>query len=278
MPSCADAGRRAVILAGGRGTRLYPYTHVLPKPLMPIGDYPILEVVVRQLAKSGFDHITLAVNHQAEIIKSYFNSGRKWGVTIDYSLEKEPLSTMGPLKLIPSLPEHFLVMNGDVLTDLDFADFFDRHVDDGYQFTISACERAQASEYGVLHVSTTRHLVGFEEKPVTTHEVSMGVYMLSKPVLDLIPRGCAYGFDRLMLDMLNTEIDVHVRRHTGYWLDIGRPEDYHRAIEVFEHDSERFLPPVRRGESPPLPGAVRAGRTAPPVPSRSHSPPRMKRP
>ena len=239
--SVPTAGRRAVILAGGRGTRLHPYTHVLPKPLMPIGDYPILEVVIRQLALSGFNHITLAVNHQADIIQSYFNSGVKWGVTIDYSLEKEPLSTMGPLKLISSLPEHFLVMNGDVLTDLDFSEFFIRHVNGGHLFTISACERAQASEYGVLRVNATRNLVSFEEKPVIIHEVSMGVYMLSRPVLDMIPRGRAYGFDRLMVDMLKARMAVHVERHAGYWLDIGRPDDYHRAIEIFEKQRERFL-------------------------------------
>ena len=263
--------RRAVILAGGRGTRLHPYTHVLPKPLMPIGDYPILEVVIRQLAQCGFNHITLAVNHQAEIIKSFFNSGAKWGVHIDYSLEKVPLSTMGPLKMIPSLPEHFLVMNGDVLTDLDFGEFFRQHVSGGHLFTISACDRALASEYGVLHVNTGRTLVGFEEKPVVTHEVSMGIYMLSKSVLKLIPQGCAYGFDRLMLDMLKAKMAVHVRRHAGYWLDIGRPEDFHQAIDVFEQQSERFL---KNGnlENPAirplfrLPGTgLRARRAAAPV-------------
>ena len=113
--------RRAVILAGGKGTRLRPYTVVLPKPLMPIGEYPILEVVVRQLARHGFDRVTMAVNHQAELIKAFFGDGSKWHVQIDYSLEDQPLGTMGPLKRIADLPEHFLVMNGDVLTDLDFA-------------------------------------------------------------------------------------------------------------------------------------------------------------
>src|SRR5207247_1061272 len=120
--------KRAVILAGGKGTRLRPYTVVLPKPLMPIGDYPILEVVVRQLAGSGFDRITMAVNHQAELIKAFFGDGSKWGISIDYSLEDKPLGTMGPLRLIDDLPNDFLVMNGDILTDLDFAAFFGRHV------------------------------------------------------------------------------------------------------------------------------------------------------
>ncbi len=117
--------RRAVILAGGLGTRLRPYTVVLPKPLMPIGEFPILEVIVRQLARAGFLRITLAVNHQAELVRAFFGDGSKWGVAIDYSLEDQPLGTMGPLKLIGDLPERFLVMNGDILTDLDFRAFHD---------------------------------------------------------------------------------------------------------------------------------------------------------
>ena len=120
--------KRAVILAGGMGTRLRPYTVVLPKPLMPIGDFPILEVVIRQLVNNGFDHITLAVNHQAALIRAFFGDGSNWNVLIDYSQENEPLGTIGPLRLITDLPENFLVMNGDILTDLDFSNFYDEHV------------------------------------------------------------------------------------------------------------------------------------------------------
>src|SRR5690606_5708910 len=142
--------KRAVILAGGRGTRLKPYTVVLPKPLMPIGDYPILEVVVRQLTRCGFDHITLAVNHQAELIKAFFGDGHRWGLNIDYSLEDQPLATMGPLKLISDLPQDFLVMNGDILTDMDFGKFHDEHVNQGNLFTISSYRREHGIDYGVL--------------------------------------------------------------------------------------------------------------------------------
>ena len=145
--------KRAVILAGGKGTRLRPYTVVLPKPLMPIGESPILEVIVKQLAAAGFDHITMAVNHQAEIIKAFFMDGSKWGIRIDYSLEDQPLGTMGPLKLIKDLPEHFLVMNGDILTDLDFATFHDAHVASGRIFTISSHLREQLVDYGVLETT-----------------------------------------------------------------------------------------------------------------------------
>jgi NDP-sugar pyrophosphorylase family protein len=135
--------KRAIILAGGKGTRLRPYTVVLPKPLMPIGEYPILEVVIRQLINYGFDHITLAVNHQAELIKAFFGDGSKWNIKIDYSLEDQPLGTMGPLKLIKDLPKNFLVMNGDILTDLNFSEFYDNHSNNKELFTISSYTREQ---------------------------------------------------------------------------------------------------------------------------------------
>src|SRR5215831_704285 len=134
---------RAVILAGGRGTRLRPYTISLPKPLMPIVDKPILEIIICQLAAHGINHITLAVNYQAEILRAYFSDGGKWKVRIDYSLESQPLSTMGPLKLISDLPDNFLVLNGDVLTDLNYAKFVRAHTDAGALFTISAAARTQ---------------------------------------------------------------------------------------------------------------------------------------
>src|SRR5687767_1958674 len=174
--------RRAVILAGGRGTRLRPYTTVLPKPLMPIGDYPILEVVIRQLARHGFDHVTLAVNHHAELIKAFCGTGSKWGISLDYSLEDEPLGTMGPLRLLPDLPEHFLVMNGDILTDLSYSDFYDRHVEANRLFTISSRSREHVVDYGVLQIDRSGNLQGFCEKPTTRYEVSMGIYMLGREV------------------------------------------------------------------------------------------------
>lgn len=232
--------RRAVILAGGKGTRLRPYTVVLPKPLMPIGEYPILEVIVRQLVKAGFDHITLAVNHQAEVIKAFFRDGERWGIRIDYSLEDRPLGTMGPLKLIKDLPERFLVMNGDVLSDLDYAKFYEAHALKGEIFTISSYVREQLVDYGVLDVEKDR-LTGLREKPRMQYEVSMGVYMMSRPALDFVPASTAYGFDQLMHDLIAAKRHIAVRKFGGYWLDIGRPDDYAAAIDIFEQDSGRFL-------------------------------------
>lgn len=233
--------RRAVILAGGKGTRLRPYTVVLPKPLMPIGEYPILEVVVKQLVRAGFDRITMAVNHQADLIKAFFGDGSKWGIAIDYSLEDRPLGTMGPLPLITDLPDHFLVMNGDILTDLDFAAFHDAHVAAGSLFTISSHSRVQSIDYGVLEIDGHGCLAGFREKPKTRYAVSMGVYMVSRKVVEFIPLDRPYGFDNLMLDLIAAEREVAVRGFDGYWLDIGRPDDYVQAIEEFEAMKSRFL-------------------------------------
>ena len=233
--------KRAIILAGGMGTRLKPYTVVLPKPLMPIGDFPILEVVVRQLVNHKFDKITMAVNHQAEIIKAFFGDGSKWNINIDYSVEDTPLSTMGPLKMISDLPENFLIMNGDVLTDLNFSNFFDYHVEKQNVFTISAFKREEKIDYGVLHVDKNSTLSGFEEKPTPTFNVSMGIYMASRKILTHIPENTPYGFDNLMHDLLQSKSDVKVKLFDGYWLDIGRPDDYSQAIDVFNDQKERFL-------------------------------------
>ena len=233
--------KRAVILAGGKGTRLWPYTIVLPKPLMPIGEYPILEVIVRQLKNSGFTHITMAVNHQAEIIQAFFGNGSKWGVKIDYSLEEKALSTMAPLKLIKDLPNDFLVMNGDVLTDLNFSDFHQRHIDNKNLFTISSYTREVKSEFGVLQTNDKGTLTGFKEKPISQYEVSMGIYMISRKVMEYIPRNRAYGFDDLMLDLISINKHPKIDKFNGYWLDIGRPDDYSVAIEEFEKMEHRFI-------------------------------------
>jgi NDP-sugar pyrophosphorylase family protein len=226
--------KRAVILAGGKGTRLKPYTVSLPKPLVPVGDMPILEIIIRQLAKSGFDHITITVNHMADIIRAFCGDGSKWNVKIDYSLEDKPLSTMGPLKLIKDLPENFLVMNGDVMTDLDFEVFYNAHVSNANIFTVSAYSRDQKVDYGVLEIGADGRLIDFIEKPTTRYNVSMGVYMANKQILDYIPENQLYGFDHLMLDLIKFNNPATVRVHEGYWLDIGRPDDYEKACVDFE--------------------------------------------
>ncbi len=226
--------KRAILLAGGKGTRLKPYTLTMPKPLVPVGDYPIIEIIIRQLAKNGFTHITLTVNHMADMIKEFCGDGSKWGILIDYSLETKPLSTMGPLRLIQDLPENFLVMNGDVLTNIDYGQFFDKHVQEGNVFTVSAYERDHKVDYGVLETNETNQLVAFKEKPILHYKVSMGVYMLNKACLDVIPDDTFYGFDHLMLDLIKNNNPATVKVFDGYWLDIGRPDDYEQAINDYE--------------------------------------------
>lgn len=233
--------KRAVILAGGKGTRLKPYTVVLPKPLVPIGEYPILEIIIRQLAFYGFDHVTITVNHLADIIKAFFGDGSKWNINIDYSLEDKPLSTMGPLKLIKDLPENFLIMNGDVLTDLNYAEFYDDHVNGGNVFTISSYEREESIEYGILESDSGNKLCAFKEKPKHKYSVSMGVYMANKAILDVIPDNQFYGFDHLMLELLKNNNPASIRKFDGYWMDIGRPDDYMQAIEEFQVMNGKLL-------------------------------------
>jgi NDP-sugar pyrophosphorylase family protein len=226
-------GKRAVILAGGKGTRLKPYTISLPKPLVPIGEVPILEIIIRQLKKAGFNHVTLTVNHMADIIQAYFGDGSKWQIKIDYSLELKPLSTMGPLTLIPDLPEDFLVMNGDVLTDLNFEEFYSLHVGRKANFTIASYLRKDKVEYGVLIKNENSELVQFQEKPENDYLVSMGVYMMNKKNLDYIPFDTFFGFDHLMNTLIDKKQYPSIFEFNGYWLDIGRPADYERAIEEY---------------------------------------------
>jgi NDP-mannose synthase len=230
-----------VILAGGRGTRLRPYTVVLPKPLMPIGEYPILEVIVRQLAAQGFGRLTIALNHQANLIQTFFGDGSKWSLQIDYSVESQPLSTVAPLTLIDDLPDAFLLMNGDVLTDLRFADLLTLHAGSGALFTVAASRRTHTIDYGVLEIDDTSQLTSFKEKPTVNYLVSMGVYGVSKRVLSMVPPGKPYGFDDLMRDLLAKGERVAIHPHDGYWADIGRPDDYMQAIDAFDGLKHRLL-------------------------------------
>lgn len=209
---------------------------------MPVGQYSIIEIIIRQLAFYGFDHITLTVNQKAEIIPALLGDGSKWKIKIDYSFEDKPLSTMGPLKLINDLPENFLVMNGDVLTNLDFAQFYDLHMMKRSLFTIAVKERIEKIEYGVIESAEDGYLSGFREKPHNSYAVSMGIYMANKTVLKYIPGNQPFGFDHLMLKMLEEKQPVLLHKHDGYWLDIGKPDDYSLANDEFNQNEKKFLP------------------------------------
>lgn len=233
---------RAVILAGGKGTRLRPFTVTVPKPLVPIGDMAIMEVVVKQLADAGFHQITVSVGHLAQLIMAYFGDGKRWGIDIDYSMEEEPLGTIGPLKLINDLPENFLVMNGDVLSDIDYAAVYKHHVESGNVGTITTYGRRVKIDFGVIRYdSPDNRVVGFTEKPTEFFSVCMGVNVLNRDVLDFVPDNTYYGFDDLMSKLITDGARIHAYPFDGYWLDIGRPDDYERANREFDIHRDRFL-------------------------------------
>ncbi|MFJ8588719.1 sugar phosphate nucleotidyltransferase [Streptomyces sp. NPDC093595] len=224
----------AVILAGGKGVRLRPYTTALPKPLVPIGDqHAILEIVLRQLACAGFTSCTLAIGHLGQIIRAYVGNGSRWGMDIDYSAEESPLGTIGPLLTMRDrLPESFLVMNGDILTDLDYADLLRRHTEGDAPLTIATYSRKVHIDFGVLTTDAGK-VVAFSEKPSMDCRVSMGVYGISRSTLDGYTPGLPLGFDELILDLLKSGDAPHAYEFDGYWLDIGRPDDYDRANAEF---------------------------------------------
>lgn len=235
---------RAVILAGGKGQRLRPYTTVLPKPLMPIGDMPILEVVLRQLARAGVTQVTMAVGYLAELMQAFFGDGHRLGLKIDYSFEERPLGTVGPLTLIPSLrgEREFLMMNGDVLTTLDYADLMRRHRESGAVVTIATYRRHVKIDFGVIETDGANALTGYVEKPSFDYRVSMGVYCFDAAVLDELTPGAHLDFPDLVKRLLAQGRKVASYPFDGYWLDIGRPDDYATAIEEFESRRHEFLP------------------------------------
>lgn len=233
----------AVILAGGRGTRLRPYTTTIPKPLVPIGDdCAILEIVLRQLAHTGFRRITIAIGHLGELIRAYVGSGSQWGLEVDYAVETSPLGTMGPVvAILDRLPDDFLVLNGDILTDLRYDELLAFHTSAGAPLSIATYRREVNVDFGVLDVEGVR-VKGFHEKPILSYSVSMGVYAVSRQTLAGYPGGQPLGFDQLVLDLLAAGRPPASYAFDGYWLDIGRPEDYDQANQEFAALRSRLLP------------------------------------
>jgi NDP-sugar pyrophosphorylase family protein len=235
---------KVIIQAGGKGSRLYPYTQVLPKPLMPVGGMPILEIVIRQLAACGFRELIITIGHLGDMIRWCCGDGSRWGVRIRYYPEEKPLGTMGPLKQIDGLDRPFLVMNGDLLTDLDYAALYRWHLAGSAQLSIATYMKPVNISLGVLETDSQDRVVGFQEKPTLHFPCSMGVYGMNPELLKLIPDGRAFGFDDLMHEMLGRGMPARAYVFRGTWMDIGRPEDFHQACEVFEKQPELFLPAV----------------------------------
>jgi len=227
---------KAVILAGGKGTRLKPYTTVLPKPLMPIGDKPILEILIRQLETQGFREIILMVGYLGELITAFFGDGSKFGVNIKYSKEEKPLGTAGGLSLIrDELDDTFLMVNGDTLTTLSFSDLVDYHCRNGATATVALKKREIHIDFGVVEVDRSNGQVkGYTEKPILEMLVSTGVCALQPDVLEFVKPNEYLDFPKLIRNLLASGKNVKGYIFDGYWLDIGRPDDYERANTEFE--------------------------------------------
>jgi NDP-sugar pyrophosphorylase family protein len=236
---------QAILLAGGRGTRLLPYTTVFPKPLVPVGDQPISEIVVRQLAAAGFDRIVFAVSHLAGLIEAYFGDGGKWGVRISYSLEDTPLGTAGPIGLVRDLDSDFLVMNGDVLTDLDFRALVADHRQRGAIATITTARKQVPISLGVVTMDDQQRLLEYDEKPTLHYLISTGIYVLNRRIQESLIPPRRVDLPDLMRDLIARGERVHCHTHEGEWLDIGRPEDYEEALSRYAADPGRFVPPAR---------------------------------
>lgn len=235
---------RAIILAGGQGTRLKPYTTLFPKALVPLEEMPVLELVIRQLRHHGFTELTLAVGHLSELIEAYFGDGRKWGVSISYAREDQPLGTAGPLKALSDLPENFLVMNADIVSDINYRELFDFHCREASNSaTIAVYRRTSKIDFGVLEFDPGSHRIqNFIEKPIYEHSVSMGIYVFNRRVREFIPERTMFGFDQLMKTLIQQDQAVRAFPFNGYWLDIGRVDDYETAVTDFQKLRTTLLP------------------------------------
>jgi NDP-sugar pyrophosphorylase family protein len=233
---------KAVVLAGGKGARLAPYTRILPKPLMPIGDMPILEVLLRQMKRAGVEDVVLTVGHLANLLRTFFLDGAQLGLCISYSYEEYPLGTAGPLSLVPGLDETFLVTNGDVLTTLDLKDLLRFHHEQGGIATIAVHKRQVKIDLGVVQWNGDHSLKGYIEKPVYDYTVSMGIYVFEPRVMEYIPHNQYLDFPDLVLKMIAAGERVCGYAFDGYWMDLGRPDDYAQAAEDFNNMREQFLP------------------------------------
>jgi len=232
---------QAIILAGGKGTRLKPFTNAIPKPLVPIGDMPILEVILRQLKHYNITNIKLAVSHLARLIEAFFGDGNEYGLNISYSMEDRILGTAGPLGILTDLEENFLVLNGDLLTTINFKDFYDFHLKSGSDATIATFKKDVKIDLGVLELDGDT-FIDYIEKPTYSFNVSMGIYVFNKSVIDFIPKNERFDIPSLILALKKAGKTVRCYSGNYDWLDIGRIEDYETAVDLFEKNKGSYLP------------------------------------
>jgi NDP-sugar pyrophosphorylase family protein len=236
------AGLRAVILAGGKGARLKPYSIIFPKPLVPLGDTPVIEVLIQRLANHGITDVTITLGHLAELIKAYFAHRRDLTerIRLRYVEEEKPTGTAGCLSLVPELDNTFLALNGDLLTNLDFHSLVRFHRDRRAALTIATHPRQVKLDLGVLEFNEDHFVTSYLEKPVSNYQVSMGIYVYEPHVLKHIEPGRYLDFPDLVLRLLARGELVCAFPTDCLWLDIGRPDDYARAQELFSERREAF--------------------------------------
>lgn len=232
---------KVVILAGGAGRRLIPYTVVLPKPLMPVGDFPILEILIRQLKKRSLTDLTIAVGYLGNLIQTFFGDGKKLGVRIKYNIEGRPLGTVGALAYIRGLDKSFMMMNGDLLTTLNYSKMIAFHKKHKPLATIAVQKRSVKVDFGVVKLNHSQELTNYIEKPNLFYQVSMGVYIFEPQVLKYIAKGKKLDFPDLINLLLKKGERVCAYASEDFWLDIGRPDDYALAVEIFEKSRKKFL-------------------------------------
>ncbi|MFH1755621.1 MAG: sugar phosphate nucleotidyltransferase [Candidatus Latescibacterota bacterium] len=225
---------KAVIMAGGLGTRLKPFTHIIPKPLLPVGEKSVLEITIQKLTEQGCEEIILAVHYKSDLFESYFGDGSKFGIKISYSKEKQRLGTAGPLKLAaPYLSAPFLVMNGDILTNMDCNKLRQFHTKNKADLTLVTKKIQLPLHYGVVEKKDDK-ILGIKEKPIVEAEISAGIYFVNTDVLEFIPADERFDMTDLMRDLIAAGKQVYAYPLEDYWLDIGQMEDYQKAQEDFK--------------------------------------------
>lgn len=233
---------QAILLAGGKGSRLRPFTTVLPKPLMPLGDYPIIEVIIRQLKNCGMTNIAISTGHLAGLIEAFLKDGKNWGVNITYVREAKPLGTAGAVKLVRNLADNFLVINGDILTDLNFVKFLKEHARKKYIASIAIKERVLKTNFGVIECNQKEILVDYIEKPEYKSYVSTGINAFHKRSLKYIRINESIGMPEFILKMQEAGEEIYCIKNKGLWLDLGRLDDFESAQEIFLKNKKKFLP------------------------------------
>jgi NDP-mannose synthase len=233
---------KAVVLAGGKGTRLAPFTRVFPKPMLPIGDKTILEILLGQMKRAGFNHVVLTVGHLAGLMRAFFQDGSQYDLDITYSFEAKPLGTAGPLAHVEGLTNTFLVCNGDVLTSLDLTDLIDFHRKMGGVCTIAMHKRNVQVDLGLIEANAEHKIISYTEKPTLHYEASMGIYIFEPEVLAYIPKDSYMDFPDLIKTLISNKEMVFGYSYDGYWRDLGNPEEYDQACADFQKMRNLFIP------------------------------------